>query len=78
VRIATDQVQPVRDVFAGDRWEIRPPELFEPKHMAPVHVVDVKHTTKWEPTFSYLLEVREKVKEARARGAVRQDKSVPR
>lgn len=78
VRIATDQVQPVRDVFAGDRWEIRLPELFEPKHMAPVHVVDVKHTTKWEPTFSYLLEVREKVKEARARGAIRQDKSVPR
>ena len=78
VRIATDQLPPVQDVFAGDPWEIRPPELFEPKHMAPVSVVDVRHTTKWEPTVSYLLEVREKVREARERGAVSQDRSVLR
>jgi class 3 adenylate cyclase len=75
IRIATDHIQPVQEVFSGSPWEVQPPELFEPRHMAPVHVVDVRRTTRWEPAHSYLDEIKERVKEARMRGAIRPDKS---
>lgn len=73
VRIATDDIASVKDVFKNDVWEVFSPELFEPKNMPPVLVVDVHRMTEWVPSFDYLKDLKEKVRFARSHGAIRND-----
>lgn len=71
VRIATDDISTVKDVFKDDVWKVGSPKLFNPKNMTPVQVIDVLRMTEWVPNFDYLQDVKEKVRFARAQGAVR-------
>ena len=70
IRVATSDVQRVKSVFKDDRWRVSPPEQFTPKNMAPVQVVDVERLTEWIPNFDYLEQVKQTVKQARAMGAI--------
>ena len=68
IKIATDNISAVKKVFENDIWDIRPPELFEPKNMEPVKVVSVHRKTKRVTNFDYFKHVKEEVKYARNMG----------
>jgi class 3 adenylate cyclase len=74
VRIATEEIATVKEVFGEEKvWKVSSPELFEPKNMATVHVVDVSRKTIWIPNFDYLQDVRQNVKFARTKGTIQDD-----
>lgn len=70
IRVASDDVTAVEDVFTED-WEISESFVFEPRNMPPINAIDLSCNVRHVPQFDYLEEVRANVRLARDSGAIR-------
>jgi class 3 adenylate cyclase len=73
IRIASEDLTGVKQVFQDDRWDVRNPSSFDPRNMASVHVIDVFRRTEWIANFDYFQDIRESVKYAREKGVIKSD-----
>jgi class 3 adenylate cyclase len=74
VRVVSGRAEPVKKVFQGSMWRMSEPHVFEPKNLSAVPVVDVEKIQREEPEWDYLEVIRQGVRYARERGAVREDR----
>ncbi len=70
MRIATDNIEFIKEIFIEDVWNISEVKDFSPKNMNPVKVIDVVRVSEFVPQFDYMAEIKENVEYAQNEGAI--------
>ncbi len=70
IRIATDNIEFIKDIFTDRVWNVGEIKEFSPKNMKAVKVIDVVRESEFVPQFDYMEEIKENVKYAENQGAI--------
>ncbi|HXF47990.1 MAG TPA: adenylate/guanylate cyclase domain-containing protein [Verrucomicrobiae bacterium] len=72
VRIASNDIDLAKKVFKEDSsWKLSGPKEFSPKNMPQATIIDVERTAMWVPNWNYSQKIKEGIKFARDKGAVK-------
>ncbi len=70
MRIATENIELIKEILTEDVWNMSEIKDFFPKNMNAIKVIDVVRGSEFVPQFDYIAEIKENVKYAENQGAI--------